>query len=84
MAIDKNKFGWDLSEDRMFVKITYDNTIVMTIWIGEIIEGSNRNEMLEHIIECDNTEWLTRWQQEKNQAYEVGLADAVKILKGIS
>jgi hypothetical protein len=38
----------------------------MSLFLGEAIESSSRNAVLQHIVECDRTPWLTRWQEEKH------------------
>ena len=39
----------------------------MCFFLGEAIESSSRNEILKHIVECDSSPWLKRWQEEKHQ-----------------
>lgn len=52
--------------DPMVIVIYHWSQPVMTIFLGEAIESTSRNAVLEHIVACDNTPWLTRWQEEKH------------------
>jgi hypothetical protein len=64
------------------VRIIYDGETVMQFDVVQVVESANRNYVLNHIIECDNTPWLTRWQAEKQAAYEAGQNRVIEILRG--
>lgn len=52
--------------DKMCIVIYHWSKPVMSIFLGEAMEHSSRNEILKHIVECDNTPWLKNWQEEKH------------------
>ena len=61
------EWAWDLHpKDNMSIVIYHWGKPVMSLFLGEAIESSSRNRILEHILACDNTPWLTRWQEEKH------------------
>ena len=61
------EWAWNLHPtDNMRIIIYHWSKPVMSIFLGEAIESSSRNEILKHILDCDNTPWLTRWQEEKH------------------
>ena len=82
--MDQNKLGWDMSEDKKTVLVTYEGKVFMQLDVMSIVEASSRNYILKHVIECDNTPWLKDWQAEKQIAYEDGLERTAVILRGIS
>ena len=62
---------WNIDHpDSMIITIRDGSTnkSLLTISIAEVIESSSRARILQHIKECDNTQWLTRWQNEKHEA----------------
>ena len=81
--MDRNKLGWDMSEDRTCVYVMYEGAVVMRLGVESIVEGASRTYVLNHVIECDNTPWLKRWQEEKQAAYEAGMDRTAGILRGI-
>jgi hypothetical protein len=61
------EWAWNLHpNDKMIIVIYHWNQPVMHFSLCEAIESSSRNEVLKHIVECDNTPWLTSWQEEKH------------------
>lgn len=61
------EWAWNLHPtDRMSIVIYHWSKPVMRFSLCEAIESSSRNEVLKHIVECDNTPWLHRWQEEKH------------------
>ncbi len=61
------EWAWNLhSNDPMSIVIYHWSKPVMRLSLHEAIESSSRNDILKHIVECDNTPWLTRWQEEKH------------------
>ena len=81
--IDKDRLSWSMVPGSTTLSINYDGQHMMRLSIHEIIETASRSEVLKHVIECDRSHWLTRWQAEKKIAYEQGMADAVTILRGM-
>lgn len=73
-----------MKDGSMEVEIKYDGQTVMTLAVISIVESASRNGVLQHVIECDRTEWLERWQEEKKAAYEEGQKRVVEILRGNS
>ena len=61
-----DEFAWNIDpEDPMTVVVYHWGQPVMNFWLGEAIESSSRNQVLRHIVDCDNSPWLKRWQAEK-------------------
>lgn len=66
-AIDK--------DDRMIVNVyqslyDYENgTPCIRISVHEIIEHAGRTAVMEHVRECDRSEWLVDWQKEKHDEF---------------
>lgn len=61
------EFAWNMHPtDKMSIVIYHWGKPVMWFSLHEAIESSSRNEVLKHIVECDNTPWLTSWQEEKH------------------
>jgi len=61
------EWAWNIHPtNKMSIVIYHWGKPVMSLFLGEAIEASSRNEILKHIVECDNTPWLTRWQEEKH------------------
>jgi hypothetical protein len=72
------EFLWNMHpNDTMSIVIYHWGKPVMSFSLHEAIESSSRSEVIKHIIECDNTPWLHRWQKEKKDAE---YADVVDIL----
>jgi hypothetical protein len=70
------EWAWNLHPtNKMIVVIYHWSKPVMSFFLGEAIEASSRNAILKHILECDNTPWLTSWQEEKHTS----LIDLLKI-----
>jgi hypothetical protein len=64
--------------DPMSIVIYHWSKPVMCFSLHEALESSSRRQIIKHIIECDNTPWLTKWQKEKkDMEYE----NVVSILK---
>ena len=82
--MDINKLGWDMSKDGTCAEVMYNGQVVMRLGVESIIEGASRTYVLNHVIECDNTPWLRRWQEENQEAHEAGMEKVVNILRGIS
>jgi len=62
------EFAWDLHPtDSMAMVVYHWGKPVMRLSMHEAIESCSRSEIIKHIKECDNTPWLKRWQEEKNQ-----------------
>lgn len=62
------EFAWEMHPtDPMCMVIYHWSQPVMMLSVHEAIESSSRTEVIKHIIECDNTPWLTRWQAERGQ-----------------
>ncbi len=80
--MDRSKLGWDMDDNGTMVKIIYDGETVMEFDVIQVVESANRNYVLNHVIECDNTSWLTKWQNEKQWAYETDQRKVIDILKG--
>lgn len=61
------EYSWTISpDDPMLMLIKHHGKTVMRIGMHEAVESSSRTAILKHIVECDRTPWLTRWQQEKH------------------
>jgi hypothetical protein len=61
------EWAWNLHPtDKMSIVIYHWSKPVMRFSLCEAIESSSRNEVLKHIVECDNTPWLKAWQEEKH------------------
>lgn len=72
------QFLWNMHPtDPMAIVIYHWGEPVMCISLHEAIESSSRSEVIKHIIECDNTPYLHRWQKQKKDAE---YADVVNIL----
>jgi uncharacterized membrane protein len=62
------EFTWDMHPtDKMTMVVYHWSIPVMQLSMYEAIESCSRSEIIKHIRECDNTPWLKRWQEEKNQ-----------------
>ena len=73
------EFAWNMHPtDNMSMVIYHWSKPVMRLSMHEAIESCSRSEVIKHIIECDNTPWLERWQKEKR---DMEYADVVNILK---
>jgi hypothetical protein len=73
------EFLWNMHPTNpMSIVIYHWGNPVMSFSLHEAIESSSRTEVIKHIIECDNTPWLHRWQKEKKDSE---YADVVNILK---
>lgn len=44
------------------VVIKYNGVKVMSLFIGEAMEGAGRDFCVRHIKECDSSPWLEEWQ----------------------
>ncbi len=73
------EFAWNMHPtDSMSIVIYHWGKPVMCFSLHEALESSSRREIIKHIIECDNTPWLEKWQKEKkDMEYE----NVVSILK---
>ena len=61
------EWAWNMHpKDRMSMVIYHWGQPVMSIFLGEAMESAGRNNVLKHVVECDNSYWLKQWQQEKN------------------
>ena len=61
------EWAWNLHPtDPMSIVVYHWSQPVMRFSLCEAIESSSRNEVLKHIVECDNTPWLKSWQEEKH------------------
>jgi hypothetical protein len=68
-ALEDNphEWAWNIHPTNpMSIVIYHWSQPVMSLFLGEAIESSSRNAVLQHIVECDRTPWLTRWQEEKH------------------
>jgi hypothetical protein len=64
-----HEFAWNMHPtDPMSMVVYHWGQPVMILSLQEAIESGSRTEILKHIQECDNTPWLTRWQEEKHAA----------------
>jgi hypothetical protein len=62
-----HEWAWNIHpNDKMSIVIYHWGDPVMCFSLCEAIESSSRNQVLQHIVECDNTPWLTSWQEEKH------------------
>jgi len=62
------EFAWNMHPtDSMAMVVYHWGKPVMRLSMHEAIESCSRSEIIKHIKECDNTPWLKRWQEEKNQ-----------------
>lgn len=60
------EFAWNMHPtDPMSIVVYHWSKPVMRLSLHEALESSSRKEIIKHIIECDNTPWLTNWQKEK-------------------
>jgi hypothetical protein len=56
------EYSWTIrKDDRMLVDIQHNDTIIMTIYVGEIMEYVGRKDIMDHVRVCDKTPWLTKW-----------------------
>lgn len=63
------EFVWDQHPtDPMSFVVYHHGKPVMCLFLGEAIESAGYKHVMEHVNECNNTPWLKRWQQEKNEA----------------
>jgi hypothetical protein len=61
------EWAWNLHPTNSMIIVIYHwSQPVMSIFLGEAMEHGSRNEILKHIVECDRTPWLKRWQEEKH------------------
>jgi hypothetical protein len=61
------EWAWNIHPtDPMSIVMYHWSQPVMSLFLGEAIEASSRNAVLQHIVECDRTPWLKRWQEEKH------------------
>ena len=76
-TINPNDLSWNIDDpDSMQVVIRYKGDKVFHFSMHEAIESCNRNKVLAHVAECDNSPWLKRWQGDIQQL-------TVNKLKGI-
>ena len=80
--MDIPNLSWHIEPDDMFVQIRYNDIVVMKISVHEIVESSSRTKILSHVIECDRTPWLKRWQKEKELSNENSQLKVADILRG--
>lgn len=63
------EFLWNMHPTKTMSVVVYHwGKPVMCFSMHEAIESCPRNEVIKHIVECDNTPWLHRWQKEKKDA----------------
>lgn len=63
------EWAWNIHPtDPMSIVIYHWSRPVMSLFLGEAIERTSRNAVLQHILICDRTPWLTRWQEEKHNS----------------
>ena len=63
------EWAWNIHPtDPMSIVIYHWSRPVMSLFLGEAIESTSRNAVLQHILICDRTPWLTRWQEEKHNS----------------
>lgn len=61
------ELSWSIDDPTdMLMVIKYQGNKVMTISMHEAIESCSRMKVLDHVRECDNTPWLSRWNNEKH------------------
>ena len=73
------EWAWNLHPTNpMNIVIYHWSKPVMSIFLGEALESSSRKEIIKHIIECDNTPWLERWQKEKKDMEYSGVVNILK------
>lgn len=58
-------YSWTVEPGTMTVLIKKNNTLVMKFFLGEAIELAGRKNVVKHVQACDNSQWLTNWQLEK-------------------
>ena len=63
---DDREWGWQMDPDHSIV-ITHCGVVVMRISMLEAIETAGRDFVVEHVKECDKSEWLKEWQEAKKQ-----------------
>lgn len=62
-----HEWAWNIHPtNKMSIIVYHWSKPVLSLFLGEAIEASSRNEILKHIVECDNTPWLKSWQAEKH------------------
>ena len=62
------EYSWTLDpNDPMRLLVKHNGQKIMSIFVGEIIESAGRHNVMDHVLVCDNTPWLTEWQKEREE-----------------
>ena len=59
--------GMSWNMDGMDVKIIDSGELVMTIFLGEAIEGATREDVEKHIKEIERCGYIRKWQKDKGK-----------------
>ena len=66
------EYSWELDpNDPMKMKIKHNGKTVMSVFVGEIIESAGRHNVMDHVLGCDKSEWLSQWQKEREEVRTV-------------
>lgn len=64
---DPRDWGWQMDKSEHSIVVTHYGKVVMKISMYEAIETAGRDFVMKHVQECDNSGWLTEWQEAKRQ-----------------
>lgn len=62
-------YSWDLDpKDNMVMVITNNGETILRIFLGEVMESAGKTAVMKHVNVCNNTPWLTKWNDEMWEA----------------
>ena len=62
------EFLWDRHPtDPMSCVVYHWGKPVMSFFLGEAMESAGYRAVMEHVRECNNSLWLRKWQDERNE-----------------
>lgn len=64
----RSEYAWDSHPtDPMIFVIYHWGKPVMSFFLGEAIEAAGYAAVMKHVNECNNTPWLRKWHDERNE-----------------
>ena len=71
------EYSWDMdSNDPMIILFKHNGNVVQRVFLGEATESAGKTAVMKHVNICNNTPWLTKWNDEMWTALKEQHAEA--------
>ena len=59
------EYSWDMdSTDPMIILFKHNGNVVQRVFLGEAMGCAGKTAVMKHVNVCNNTPWLTKWNDE--------------------